>query len=344
MDNSAENNHDDERPVSLPDNWRSQMRDSLDSPAQLTDRKIPVTTLTADGQSLPVDHGFTMKVPQSFASRMKPGDPDDPLLRQVLPVPEELDQAEGFNRDAVGDLDAMKVPGLLHKYPGRVLLTATAACAIHCRYCFRRHFPYAMATASRDNWREAVSYIRADESIQEVILSGGDPLSLSTSKLQALTDQLADIPHLKTVRIHSRTPVVLPDRITVNFIQWLKSIKLLKIMVLHVNHGNEINTVVSSKLDTIRQTGTVLLNQAVLLKGVNDSVEAQTDLSVRLFESGVLPYYLHLLDKVEGAAHFEVDEIIATRIISKIRDCLPGYLVPRLVREQAGQPSKTVIR
>ncbi len=344
MDNSAENNHKIETSREDASSWRRQMRESITSIEALGWLDHEPQASASDAADSEDHAGFSMKIPRAFAERIKTGDINDPLLKQVLPTAEEFDQAEGFSEDAVGDMASMKVPGLLHKYRGRVLLTTTAACAIHCRYCFRRHFPYNMATASRNNWQEAVDYITAHEDVHEVILSGGDPLSLSTSKLQSLTDQLGRIQHLKTIRIHTRTPVVLPDRVTTHFIRWLKSIKLLKIMVLHVNHANEINTRVRSKLDAIRQTGTTLLNQAVLLRGVNDSATAQIDLSVRLFESGVLPYYLHLLDRVTGAAHFEVDEIIALKIISTIRDCLPGYLVPRLVLEQAGQPSKTVIR
>lgn len=286
---------------------------------------------------------FAFRMTESLRAQVDPADPNDPILRQFWPDPEEMVPAPGFTTDAVGDQAAMPVPGLLHKYPGRVLLTTTSVCAVHCRYCFRRHFPYRMAVASRQNWQDVVGYIQSHPEVHEVILSGGDPLSLSTDKLGSLTDQLQQIDHVRTLRIHSRTPVVLPDRITADFIDWLKSIKLLKIMVLHVNHAKELSTTARSALTRITGAECQLLNQAVLLKGINDSLKAQCDLSQHLVESGVLPYYLHLLDRVEGTAHFEVDEARAIELITAMRQTLPGYLVPRLARETAGEPSKSVL-
>ncbi len=286
---------------------------------------------------------FAFRITKTLQTQIDSSDPDDPILKQFWPDDAEMIPVSGFTQDAVGDQLVMPVPGLLHKYPGRVLLTTTSVCAVHCRYCFRRHFPYQMAVASRQQWQPVLDYIQAHPEVHEVILSGGDPLSLSTDKLRGLTDQLQQIDHVTTLRIHSRTPVVLPDRVTANFIDWMKSIKLLKIMVLHVNHAKELSTRARQALMRIRDTDCLLLNQAVLLKGVNDTLKAQCDLSHHLVESGVLPYYLHLLDKVEGTAHFEVDEGRAVELVTAMRQTLPGYLVPRLARETAGESSKSVL-
>lgn len=283
---------------------------------------------------------FPFKAPRSFLERIEKNNPSDPLLRQILPVSEEELQHAGYSKDPVGDLDTQAVPGLLHKYHGRVLLVSTGACAIHCRYCFRRHFPYADSNPSDQNWRAALEYIRSDQSISEVILSGGDPLMLADSKLAFLFAELAAISHVKRLRIHSRMPVVLPSRITGSFLALFHKFRLKPIMVLHTNHVNEIDEKVEQSLARLKSTGMPILNQSVLLKGVNDSSQALAALNEKLFDCGVLPYYLHMLDMVQGAAHFAVAEERAKEIMHELRLSLPGYLVPRLVREQAGAPYK----
>ncbi len=286
---------------------------------------------------------FSLRVPQSYVARMRKGDPRDPLLRQVLPSAAEQAVAPGFSADAVGDLAAMTIPGLLHKYHGRVLLITTGACAVHCRYCFRRHFPYADANASTGQWQAALDYIRADPSIREVILSGGDPLSLTDQRLALLANRLAEIPHLHTLRVHTRLPIVLPARVDDALLAWLTGGRLKAVVVVHVNHANEIDDSVRAALGRFTTARVPLFNQSVLLRGVNDSVIALADLSHALFNAGVIPYYLHMLDRVQGAAHFEVDEVTACRLLDDLRQILPGYLVPRPVRERAGAPNKLPI-
>jgi EF-P beta-lysylation protein EpmB len=294
----------------------------------------------ADELLAPADTGFAMRVPHGFAARMRRGDAADPLLLQVLPQAAELGEVPGFTRDAVGDLAARAGHGVLHKYEGRALLIATGSCAVHCRYCFRRHFPYAEETAAANGWRDAVARIGADASIAEVILSGGDPLSLSTAKLYELTDALAALPHVRRLRIHTRLPVVLPERVDAEFLEWLANPRFERVVVLHANHANELDAAVGAACAGLRDAGAALLNQSVLLRGINDRVDALKDLSERLFAAGVLPYYLHQLDRVQGAAHFEVEDARAIALVDELAARLPGYLVPRLVREVAGAPTK----
>ncbi len=257
----------------------------------------------------------------------------DPLLRQVLPVDAEQQVVPGFSLDAVGDGAAKKADGVIQKYRGRALLVATGSCAVNCRYCFRRHFPYADETAARDGWAGAVASIAADPTIDEVILSGGDPLSLATPKLAELTAQLASIPHIRRLRIHSRLPVVLPERVDAALLQWLSALPWPVAFVIHANHANEFDASVDAALAALRGAGVQLLNKAVLLRGVNDSVEALAALSTRSFAAGVLPYYLHQLDRVEGVAHFEVPDDEARALHAALAARLSGYLVPKLVRE-----------
>lgn len=294
------------------------------------------------GELLPAaDTGFALRVPRAFVARMRRGDAADPLLLQVLPRAAELGAAPGYSLDAVGDLSARVGPGILHKYSGRALLIATGSCAVNCRYCFRRHFPYAQQAAAAGHWRDAVAHVGADDSIEEVILSGGDPLSLATSKLAELTDALAGVPHLKRLRIHTRLPVVLPERVDAELGAWLRGLPWPVAVVLHANHANEIDDAVAQACARLRASGAALLNQSVLLRGVNDDVDALSELSQRLFASGVLPYYLHQLDRVAGAAHFAVDDERARALVECLRGRLSGYLVPRLVREIPGEPGKT---
>ncbi|HST27264.1 MAG TPA: EF-P beta-lysylation protein EpmB [Rudaea sp.] len=321
--------------------WQRQWREAIADPRELLEM-LDLGHLA--GTVLPArDTGFAMRVPRAFVARMRRGDPADPLLLQVLPQAAELLDADGFGSDAVGDMAARVAGGVLHKYAGRALLIATGSCAVNCRYCFRRHFPYAQETAAANRWQEAIEHIRSDASIEEVILSGGDPLSLTTAKLAELTAALADIPHLQRLRIHTRLPVVLPQRVDAELLAWLRALPWPVAVVLHANHANEIDDSVVDACARLRDAGANLLNQSVLLRGVNDSVEALGDLSARLFAAGVLPYYLHQLDRVAGAAHFAVDDDRARELVTRLRGRLSGYLVPRLVREIAGEPAKTLL-
>lgn len=287
--------------------------------------------------------GFALRVPAGFVARMRHGDAHDPLLRQILPVDAELAETPGFVDDPVGDATARVAPGLLHKYAGRALLLATGACAVHCRYCFRRAYPYADTGASPAAWREAFAHLRADASIRELILSGGDPLTLSNRRLRQLLDAAAAVPQLERLRIHTRQPVVDPARVDAGLLDMLQTSRLPVVLVLHVNHASEIDAALADACLRLRTAGVLLLNQSVLLAGVNDTVAALTALSEALFAAGVLPYYLHLLDRVGGAAHFEVSEQQALSMMDSLRAALPGYLVPRLVREEAGRPAKTPV-
>jgi EF-P beta-lysylation protein EpmB len=286
---------------------------------------------------------FPLRVPRPFVARMRRGDPADPLLRQVLPLAAELADVPGYVQDPVGDLAAAAGAGVLRKYAGRALLVATGACAVHCRYCFRREFPYADELASAGQWRGAVDAIRADPGVTEVILSGGDPLSLADHKLAALTDALADVPHVRRLRVHTRHPIVLPSRVDDGLLAWLARLPWPVTFVLHANHAAELDVEVAAAVARLREARVHVLNQAVLLRGVNDSVAALAALSERLFETGALPYYLHVLDRVRGSAHFEVPEDEARRLHAALTRTLPGYLVPRLVREVPGAPSKVSI-
>lgn len=324
-----------------PRDWRIAWRQAVTDPRELLDR-LGLAHETA--RLLPSgDTGFPLRVPEGFLSRMRHGDANDPLLRQVLPGVAELLDAPGFGADAVGDRAASRAPGVIHKYRGRVLLIATGACAVNCRYCFRRHFPYGEELAARDRWRVALAYIAGHPDIEEVILSGGDPLALTTARLTEFTDALANIPHVRHLRIHTRLPVVLPERVDDELLGWLGRLPWPTALVIHANHGNEIDDSVRHGLRALRDAGVTLLNQSVLLRGVNDDAETLAELSRRLYAAGVLPYYLHLLDRVRGTAHFEVAEDRARQLHKQLLASLPGYLVPRLVREIAGESSKTPV-
>jgi EF-P beta-lysylation protein EpmB len=322
-----------------PLRWQELWRDAVTDPREL----LALLDLShrADELVAPSDTGFAMRVPRGFVARMRKGDANDPLLLQVLPRGAELGEVPGFTRDAVGDLDARAARGVLHKYRGRALLIATGSCAVNCRYCFRRHFPYGDETAAANRWLEAIAGLRADASIEEVILSGGDPLSLSTAKLAELTDMLDTISHIRRLRIHTRLPIVLPERVDADFLGWLGRLPFGRVVVVHANHANEIDAPVAHAMAGLRAAGATVLNQSVLLRGVNDDAQTLATLSERLFECGVLPYYLHQLDRVEGAAHFEVDDDRARALVDRLAARLPGYLVPRLVREIPGAASKT---
>jgi len=321
--------------------WQSQLAQAITDPLQL------LQALGIDPALFPscqqAHQSFQVKVPHSYLAKIKQGDPTDPLLLQVMASTLELVSAEGFTHDPVGDLNAVRTPGLLHKYAGRVLLITTSACAIHCRYCFRRHFPYDQQQPARQHWQAALDYIRSQPDISEVILSGGDPLSLSDQKLAELLAELDTIPQLKRLRIHSRMPVVLPERITQSLIDIIARSRLQPCVVIHANHARELGKAEQYALAQLKTAGITLLNQSVLLHNINDNATSLADLSERLYECGVLPYYLHRLDAVAGAAHFDVGEAEALALMSELRSRLPGYLVPRLVRETAGENSKTPV-
>jgi EF-P beta-lysylation protein EpmB len=319
--------------------WRRLWREAIRDPRELVAR-LDLQSLAAR-LSESAARQFPLRVPEGFVARMRKGDLADPLLRQVLPIDDEDIPAPGFSLDAVGDLDSRGARGVLHKYQGRALLVATGSCAIHCRYCFRRHFPYDEQTAAAQDWREAIDYLRADPSITEVLLSGGDPLSLATGKLRSFTDAIAGLSHIRRLRLHTRLPIVLPERIDDQALEWLAALPWPVTVVVHANHGNEIDASVGAACARLREAGVTLLNQAVLLRGVNDSADALAELSERLFDIGVLPYYLHQLDRVAGTRHFEVSDQRARDLNRQLIARLPGYLVPRLVRETAGAASKT---
>lgn len=284
---------------------------------------------------------FPVLVPQSYLARMRPGDPHDPLLRQVLPVAEEAVRVPGFQPDAVGDEAARKAPGLLHKYRGRALLVTTGACAVHCRYCFRRHYPYQQEPRRLADWEPAFEALATEELIHEVLLSGGDPLMLTDVRLGELIERLEQIPHLRRLRIHSRLPIVLPDRVSDELLQLLTATRLTTVMVVHANHPQEIQADCSDALRRLVSHGIPVLNQAVLLRGINDEEDILANLCERLIDLGVLPYYLHQLDRVAGAAHFEVPVERGRELVAALRRRLPGYAVPQYVAEIAGEPHKT---
>jgi len=284
---------------------------------------------------------FPVLVPENFLARMKPGDPHDPLLRQVLPLALEGLAVDGFVSDAVGDLDARRTVGVLQKYAGRVLLIATSACAIHCRYCFRRDYPYAEEPRRLQDWQPALDEIAADSSITEVIFSGGDPLMLNDARLQVLCSAIDQIPHVERIRFHTRLPIVLPSRVTAELVALLTGFRAQSIMVVHANHGNELIGDCVHALRTLVRSGIPVLNQAVLLAGVNDNLDALETLCRRLINLGVMPYYLHQLDRVTGTAHFEANRELGQHLIQQLAARLPGYAIPRFVQEIPGEPHKT---
>jgi EF-P beta-lysylation protein EpmB len=321
--------------------WHAELAAAVKDPHELAALlDLPVAAL---GIAEAANTQFPLRVPRPYIARMRRGDPRDPLLLQVLPAHAEMIATPGYGADPLAEHAANPVPGLIHKYFGRVLLILSPACAIHCRYCFRRHFDYAGNTPGRARWQEALDYIRRDDSITEVIYSGGDPLAAGDSLLAWLTEQLAGIPHLTRLRVHTRLPVVIPARIDAECLAWLAGTRLQTSLVLHVNHANELDADVAAAVGLLRAAGITVLNQSVLLAGVNDCVERLTQLSEQLFAAGILPYYLHLLDRVQGAAHFAVDQAQAITLHRAMLARLPGYLVPRLVEEVPALPYKRPI-
>lgn len=321
--------------------WQQQLAGAVRDVGELLALlDLPATALP---ELRPATAAFPLRVPRSFVARMKKGDPADPLLQQVLPAAAELLDFEGYVSDPVGDMPATAGSGVVHKYAGRALIIATGACAVHCRYCFRRHYPYQQNSAGADRWRTVIDYLGHHPEVDEVILSGGDPLALGDESLAAFVNLLSRLPHLRRLRIHTRLPIVMPARVSDPLLAWLGKSRLPVIVVLHANHPNEIDDEVGAAALRLKHAGATLLNQSVLLRGINDDAAVLATLSERLFAIGVLPYYLHLLDRVHGAAHFDVEESRARLLHLSLQQALPGYLVPRLVRELPGALAKRLI-
>ena len=324
----------------MSENWQQQLTKCIKSKGDL--QKQFQTTDAVSLFSEQASQQFRLKIPVSFLNE-KTTTASDPLLLQVMPRQEETLAVDGFKIDPVGDISAMATPGLIHKYKNRALFIVTGACAIHCRYCFRRHFPYSDAQINNENWEPAFQYLREHKEITEIILSGGDPLMISDEKLTHLVNRLEQIQHLRRLRIHSRIPSVLPERINNHFIELLQNSRFNVSLVTHINHPNEINENNQTIFKMLQTTSIQLLNQSVLLSGVNNNANILIDLSEKLYETGVLPYYLHLLDPVQGAAHFYVKEADAKLFMDEMTNSLPGYLVPKLVKEISGEQAKTRI-
>jgi len=318
--------------------WRTAMKRAIRSTTQLYQLLgLP------EGPKVAGEDQFSLFVPREYIAKIRPGDPDDPLLRQILPSPEESIDRDGFNSDPVGDLHSQVAGGLLHKYAGRVLVVTTGACGVHCRYCFRREFPYLDSGSRKEHWRPAIDYVANHPEIDEVILSGGDPLTLTDKDLDNLISQIEQIPHIRRLRIHTRMPIVIPQRVTDELVERLSHSRLAVWFVVHSNHPNELDQSVLDRLAKLIDVGIPVLNQAVLLRGVNDCASTLIDLCRKLVDHRVQPYYLHQLDRVRGAAHFEVSIAEGEALMEKLRAALPGYAVPTYVIEQAGASSKTPI-
>ncbi|MCY1160291.1 L-lysine 2,3-aminomutase [compost metagenome] len=321
-------------------NWQSQLSDLITDPLELLEvlKLCPEQLLSG---AILASEQFKLRVPRAFVGKMTAGDPLDPLLLQVLPHHLELEDYPDFVTDPLGEEQANQQPGVLHKYKSRFLLTLTGACAVHCRYCFRRHFPYQENLPKNEDWLNIKNYIESQPDINEVIFSGGDPLTLSNRKLKLWIDRLESLPQIKFLRIHSRVPIVIPNRVDEELVSLLKNSRLRIILVVHSNHAAELDDLTCARLSLLVQQQITVLNQAVLLKGINNSAQVLVDLSYRLFDAGVMPYYLHVLDKVKGAHHFDLSPKEINLIYKDVLENLPGYLVPKLVREIAGEKNKT---
>lgn len=324
--------------VSKYSGWRKLLADSVADPAELC-RLLGLGPSVADGaRRVPGD--FPLLVPRSYLARIRPGNAEDPLLLQILPQRQELDQPPGFTTDPVGEADTARTCGLLCKYRSRALIVTTGTCAVHCRFCFRRHLPHPELPKILTRWQSALERIGSDASIREVILSGGDPLTLADELLGRLAQRLAEIPHLRRLRIHTRLPIMVPERVTEELLSWLRGPRLASVVVVHVNHAAEIDEQVAAALGRLVEAGVPVLSQSVLLRGINDRADVLAELFERLVNLRVMPYYLHQLDRVAGAAHFEVPEPIGVGLVAQLRARLPGYAVPRYVREEPGKPYK----
>ncbi len=332
---------DGESQPSLVSHWQQELKDAIRDPRQL----CRLLELPAEFEAAAVRAAaeFPLFAPKPFVAQIERGNPGDPLLRQILPLEVELSSPPGFTADPVGDLAAKKAPSLLHKYHGRALLITTGACAVHCRYCFRRHYPYSESQFPRTAaaWQPALHAISEDTSLREIILSGGDPLVLVDSLLADLAERLAAIPHVARLRIHTRLPLMIPQRIDGPLLRWLRGTRLTPIVVIHANHPAELQGPAAAAIGRLVDAGIPVLNQSVLLRGVNDDPDVLATLCERLIELRAMPYYLHQLDRVAGAAHFEVSVARGMEVIDALRQRLPGYAIPRYVRETAGEPYKT---
>ena len=320
--------------------WKEQFKNAIRDPFQLAKR---LGIAGPSESQVTACNSFGLFAPEPFLARIDPSDPNDPLLRQILPDARENETPTGFTSDPLDEDQATRTEGLLQKYQGRVLLITNSVCAINCRYCFRRHFPYEQTPHSQSQWTAAISEIANDQTIEEVIFSGGDPMTLVDESLLALVKKVDDIEHVQRIRFHTRLPIVIPDRVTDSFCEAISNLRAQPVMVVHCNHANELDLAVQTALAKLARAGCTLLNQSVLLHGVNDSASALIELSKSLFECGVIPYYLHQLDRVQGAAHFEVPEASGKKWVTEMRAQLPGYLVPRYAKEEPGQPNKTIL-
>ncbi len=324
--------------IQLDKSWQQLLSEAISEPEQLLRRlQLPDSMLPAMQAA---SEDFALRVPEPFLKLIEPGTPRDPLLLQVLPQARELDQRPGYVADPLAEQSSNPDAGIIHKYHGRLLLVISGGCAINCRYCFRRHFPYQDNQLSGAQWQAVLDYLNEHPEVEEVIFSGGDPLATPDSRLIRLIDDLEQLPQLKRVRIHTRLPVAIPQRLTDALRQRLSQSRLQAVMVLHLNHPNEIGDELKQWLQPWRNSGITLLNQSVLLEGVNDCTEVLIELSERLFAEGILPYYVHLLDPVAGSAHFDMDEQQARQLVGAMAAKLPGYLVPKLTREQPGASAK----
>ena len=323
------------------ENWQESLSDLITNPSEL----LAIAKLDPENSrfSRLAAQDFPLKVPRQFAALIKPGDWNDPILAQIWPTVDENTDSSSYSYDPLKEAKFAPETGLLHKYKNRVLLITAPHCAINCRYCFRRHFNYQVNSPSQIEWKYAFNYIRRNKDIEEVIFSGGDPLALSDRHLTWLIGQVDGIPHVTTLRIHTRLPIVIPQRITRKMLEKLKDSRLKIVLVTHCNHANELTRTTQTAFVKLRETGVLLLNQSVLLAGVNDNALILAALSKKLFSQNILPYYLHMPDAVQGTQHFEVTEKKAARIINDLRALLSGYLVPTLVREDPGASSKTRI-
>ncbi|MBC3944730.1 EF-P beta-lysylation protein EpmB [Erwinia persicina] len=319
--------------------WLHQLADVITDPDELLQllalQHHPELVSGHDARRL-----FALRVPRAFAARMRKGDPQDPLLLQVITSQQEFVDAPGYSTDPLDEQSSV-VPGLLHKYRNRALLLVKGGCAVNCRYCFRRHFPYSDNQGNKRNWQQALEYIRQQPELDEIIFSGGDPLMAKDHELDWLIGELEQIPHIRRLRIHTRLPVVIPKRITETLCQRLSQSRLQTLMVTHINHAQEIDDDLRHAMQRLKRAGVTLLNQSVLLRGINDHAVTLASLSNALFDAGILPYYLHVLDKVQGAAHFYVDDERARGIMRELLSRVSGYMVPKLAREIGGEPSKT---
>jgi EF-P beta-lysylation protein EpmB len=329
------------QPINIYSDWKAELSNCISSIDQLL-QLLGLNSKDLNASQIATQE-FSIKVPQHYAQLMEYGNPEDPLLKQVLPIEAELKQNPGFNTDPVNESEYNPVAGIVHKYRNRVLMIISPNCAINCRYCFRRHFPYQENRQSKQQWLQALDYLKTRPEINEVIYSGGDPLAANDNFLGWLTQQIESIKHIKRLRIHTRLPVVIPSRVDSQLLDWLGNTRLTPTMVLHINHANEIDAKLCQAVDQLKSAGINMLNQSVLLKGVNDSSQQLIALSEKLFDAGVMPYYLHMLDPVQGASHFDIPVDRAIEIFNQMQAELPGFLLPKLVQERAGETSKSLI-